>query len=143
MERIAQFFDAEEAQIAAGYLRSNGIEVTLGDEQALSVMPEMRVGLGGYRLLCPREQAFMARALLAEVEGGKTRAAPLPRCAKCSSTRLAPVRDLRLPAIFGGLTGLIFGLIAPFAPRSGDLRCGACGHRQPDKHEDEGPDEPH
>ena len=47
---------------ALEWLRSHGIDAQLPDEQALSVMPDF--GLGGYRLIVPREEFFSAQAQL-------------------------------------------------------------------------------
>ena len=120
MAEVAVFFDAEEAQIARGFLRSHGMHATLPDEQALSVMPEMRVGLGGYRLEVPDAEAFRARALLAEVRAeGAARA---PACERCGARALRRIRRWEMP-----LAMWLIGFLAPFAPATNELRCRRCG----------------
>lgn len=121
MKEIARFYDAEEAQIAAGFLRSFGFDVQLADEQALSVMPEMRMGLGGYRLLAADRDAHMAR-----IELSKVRRAPSgPRCRNCGARDM---RRERNPAYV--IVHALFATIFPFAPPTSRLRCRSCGHTQ-------------
>ena len=127
MKLVARFYDPEEAHIAAGFLRAQGLEVTVADAQALGVMPELRVGLGGYRLMAPERDANLAQRYLADIKYEQSKG---PACTRCGGTRLTRVRDLRFPALFGGLSGLLMGLIAPFAPPTGTWRCGDCGLRQ-------------
>lgn len=120
MAEVGVFFDAEEAQIARGFLRSHGLDATLPDEQALSVMPEMRVGLGGYRLEVPDAEAFRARALLREVQSeGAARA---PACQRCGARDLRRIRRWEMPVAMW-----LVGFLAPFAPATEDLKCRRCG----------------
>lgn len=126
---VATFFDAEEAMVAQSFLRAQGIRAELPDSNALGAMPEVRFGLGGYRLFVPAGQAANARALLAEVRAASPSAGPC--CARCGGRALRRIRDWRWPL---GLMAL-FGAAFPFAPSTGNLRCAACGHRQPDETE--------
>ena len=121
MKEVAVFYDAEEAQIARGFLRSHGLDAQLPDEQALSVMPEMRVGLGGYRLTVPDDEAMQAERLLAPTRG----ATGLPACERCGSDRLRRIRRWQLPVLAWAL-----GFLAPFAPATDELKCRRCGHVQ-------------
>ena len=121
MRQVAVFHEAEEAQIARSFLRSHGIDAQLPDEQALSVMPDF--GLGGYRLIVPREEFFSAQALLREVE---EKPSPYAACGRCGKAALRRSRGRTFPAILAAL----FGALVPFAPARGCLRCDACGHRQ-------------
>ena len=125
MREVAVFIDAEEAQIARGYLRSHGLDAQLPDEQALSVMPEMRVGLGGYRLTVPDDEAMQAERLLAE-----TRSSGFPACGRCGADALRRIRNWQLPAFMW-----FIGFLAPFAPATGELKCRRCGQvqREPDE----------
>ncbi len=61
---IAHFFDPEEAFVAQGYLRAQGISTIIQNEHHLNMAPWLRVALGGYRLLAIREIATDARAAL-------------------------------------------------------------------------------
>jgi hypothetical protein len=123
MRQVALFYDAEEAQIVRGFLQSRGIDAQLPDEQALSVIPSLGFGLGGYRLMVPDRQHFQASALLAEVQAE----APSPACSHCGEGPLRRIRGWMLPALMTAL----FGLVAPFAPATARLRCAACGQVQP------------
>lgn len=131
MKEVARFFDMEEAQIAAGFLRSHGMDATLADEHALSVMPELRVGLGGFRLLVPDQDEAAATQLLADIRG---EAPPLGACANCGHTQMRRVRDARHPFLLG-----LLGLLFPFAGATNELRCAACGHKQPETDAEDDP----
>lgn len=124
MRQVGLFYDAEEAQVAAGFLRSHGLGAVLPDEQALSVMPEMRFGLGGYRLLVPEAERVQAERLLAGVRG---RRASHGLCSACGYDALRRARRWWFP----GAIWLLFGGLFPFAPARGTLRCTRCGHTQP------------
>ena len=127
MGEVAVFYDAEEAMVARGYLRSHGLDATLPDEQALSVMPEMRVGLGGYRLLVPDDEAAQARRLLREVREEN----PAPSCRQCGARALRRKRHWWVPLLLYWLFGPLF----PFAPARGELQCRRCGCIQPEPDE--------
>jgi hypothetical protein len=118
MREIARFYDAEEAQIAAGFLRAQGFEVQLPDEHVLAVRPELRIGLGGYRLLAADGDAFLAKAALDE-KRPKPLHAPCPRC---ESTAIRRTRAWPFPLALLA----VFGELFPFAPPKDSLRCGAC-----------------
>lgn len=122
MRQVGRFYDAEEAQVAAGFLRSHGLDASLPDEHSLSVMPEMRFGLGGYRLLVPDGEALAAERLLAGV-----RDAPSGHglCSACGYDTLRRQRDWTWPAALSLLA------LFPFAPARATLRCRTCGHTQP------------
>jgi DNA-directed RNA polymerase subunit RPC12/RpoP len=122
VRQVALFYDAEEAQVARGFLRSRGLKAVLPDEQTLGVRPELRIALGGYRLLVPYEEAFQASALLREVEAADVR----PSCEACGSKALRRERRWWFPlAVL-----FLFRDLFPFAPARAALRCRACGHTQ-------------
>lgn len=60
---IATFSNIQQAYIAAGMLRDNGIEAILPDDVMSSVYP-MTITWAGINLLVPAGQADTARALL-------------------------------------------------------------------------------
>ncbi|MEM9232960.1 MAG: hypothetical protein AAGA69_01820 [Pseudomonadota bacterium] len=129
MKEIARFYDAEEAQIAAGYLRSQGFEIQLADEGALGVQPHLSIGLGGYRLMALPQEAHMASVELAKVRDvpARSRTVVNATCEQCHSQKLRRIRNPWFPL----LVSVLFQRVFPFAPATQDLRCTACGHRQP------------
>ena len=135
MKEIARFYDAEEAQIAAGYLRAQGFDVQLGDENMLGVEPHLRIALGGYRLMAPQSQAHMATVALNEVRGAPEERQYLPDqiCGNCGS---ANMRRMRSPLI-ALLSYLAISAIVPFSRATKNLRCTACGHTQPAEPDEE------
>ncbi len=124
MKEIARFYDVEEAQIAKSFLIAQGLDVRLADEGALGVMPEMRVGLGGYRLVGEERDAAIATRLLADIEHDHSAA---KRCPACGAAQLQRTRNRLFPFFF-----VLFGWLFPFAPAGDTLRCRACGHTEPD-----------
>ena len=67
MKEIARFLDAHEAKLAKGYLRSLGFDAMLPEENHFSVEPSLAFGFGGYRVLVPHDEAFVAQAALNEI----------------------------------------------------------------------------
>lgn len=135
MKEIARFYDGDEAQIAAGYLRTQGFDIDIADMNTIGVQPHLSVGLGGYRLMAPEKQAYMAA-----LELEKVRQAHAPRqtvtgftCESCGSEAM---RRIRSPLI-ALLTCLTLGGIIPFTRATKNLRCTACGHRQPAEPDEE------
>ena len=125
MKEIARFYDVEEAQVALGYLKAQGFRVQLPDDHTLAVRPELRIGLGGYRLLAADGDASLAKAALDE----KRPRSPYGHCPSCGGHRVRRVRRWPVPlAIFA-----IFGELFPFAPPKNTLRCGQCGHQWKDE----------
>lgn len=119
MREVARFYDAEEAKIAAGFLRAQGFDVTLPEEHHLGVAPHMSVGLGGYRLLAADSDFFLARAALDETR-------PMPKhgaCRRCGSDRIRRARHWWFPLVLLYLFGSHF----PFAPARDKLVCRTCG----------------
>lgn len=124
MATVAVFFDAEEAQIARGFLRSHGLEARLPDEQTLAAMPHMSVGLGGYRVLVPDEEAARAAELLAPTRN----LSGMPACRRCGEGRVRRIRRWWFPLLIWYLLGEVF----PFAPATRRLKCRQCGLVQPE-----------
>ncbi|WP_370335839.1 hypothetical protein [Parvularcula marina] len=136
MKEIARFYEAEEAQIAVGYLRAQGFDVQLADERTLGAQPHLSIGLGGYRLLARQQDAHMASIALDEVRGEPSRRPYLTgqTCEACGEERLTRIRD---PLVSIVSFMLSFGGLFPFAPATKNLRCTACGHRQPAEPDEE------
>ena len=67
MRELARFYDAAEAEVAAGFLCSQGFEVELPERHTLGAQPEMRVAFGGYRLLVADRDHFLAQDALKRV----------------------------------------------------------------------------
>ena len=134
MKEIARFYDAEEAQIAAGYLRAQGFDVQLGDENMLGLEPHLRIALGGYRLMAPQNEAHMATVALNEVRGAPETRAHLEgyRCGNCGG---ATLRRMRNPLL--AFLHLPLGWLFPFSRATKNLRCTACGHTQPAEPDEE------
>ena len=64
---LRRFANQAEAQIVAGFLRSEGIEARLPDEAFLAVHPEIGFSSrGGHRVEVPEGQHRRAHQLLAE-----------------------------------------------------------------------------
>lgn len=66
---IRRFYGPEEAQVAAGLLRANGIETLIQNEQLGMTDFLIRNATGGFRLWVPEEDEADAKALLPPVEG--------------------------------------------------------------------------
>lgn len=64
--RIARFIDLQEAQIAAGLLGSQGLNVHIQNEQLGAVDYLIRQAIGGFGLWVPEDEAEEAKALLAQ-----------------------------------------------------------------------------
>ncbi len=64
--RVAQYIDLQEAQIAAGMLQAQGLNVYLQNEQLGAVDWGIRQAIGGFGLWAPEDEAEEAKALLAE-----------------------------------------------------------------------------
>ena len=90
---LRRFPDQAEARIAAGFLRSEGIEARLPDEAFLSVHPELGMSRGGHRIEVPEGQARRAGQLLDERVGPTERPArahPRPGGLSALIRRLLP-----------------------------------------------------
>ncbi|MEM1379734.1 MAG: hypothetical protein AAGH41_03820 [Pseudomonadota bacterium] len=119
MKEIARFYDPHEAQVAAGFLRAQGFDVEVADYNTLTAQPELRFGLGGFRLMAAQRDAYMAEKTLAE-----TRRKPaFSPCPNCGSERVRRRRAWQVPFFMLPLFGLV-----PFAPATDQLRCNSCGH---------------
>jgi DNA-directed RNA polymerase subunit RPC12/RpoP len=119
VKEIARFYDPEEAKIAAGFLRAEGFDVTLPEEHTLAVQPELRFTLGGFRLLAPTEQAFLATKMLESVKRGGSG----PACPECGGRRV--LRDRKRPFLMNLLA--LFSLGLAFTPATSMKRCPDCG----------------
>ncbi|MEE4211611.1 MAG: hypothetical protein V2I43_20385 [Parvularcula sp.] len=119
MREIARFSDAEEAQIAASFLRSQGFEVSLPEEYQFAAAPYLAVSLGGYRLMAAEDDAFLAKAVLDERR-------PRPRHATCErcgggGTRHGQKRPLK------AFLSALFAAVLPSRQARNRLRCSYCG----------------
>lgn len=121
MKEVARYYDPEEAQIAAGFLRAQGLTVHLADVHSLSAMPDMRFGLGGYRLLADGRDASLAQRYLADIAHEQSERGE--SCPNCGSRRLTPERDPSLPLVHA-----LLGYLFPFAKRTGRTTCADCNY---------------
>lgn len=141
MKVIARFSDPAEAQIAAGFLRAQGLEVEVADVHSLTAMPHLRLGLGGCRLMAEERDANIAKRLLADIQHETHEA---EECPNCQGTRIANVHDIRFP-LFHALLSFFSQPSAPTVER----RCMDCQHTwrredvSIDTKEEEPSDEPH
>ncbi len=70
MIEIARFADVYEAEIAAGRLRADGFDATLGGAEHAKADPLILQALGWVRLSVPDEQASAAKAALSTLRSG-------------------------------------------------------------------------
>ncbi|MDP3370497.1 MAG: DUF2007 domain-containing protein [Brevundimonas sp.] len=70
LREIARFTDVYEADLAAAFLASHGIEVSVTERFQTTVDPLMQRALG-IRLMAPASAVEEARALLARVQAGE------------------------------------------------------------------------
>jgi hypothetical protein len=121
---VATIYDPEEAHVACGFLRANGVDALLGEAQTLSTLPLHRIALGGYRILAPSNQAHAARMLLASVDEGRQQtgyAFDGALCEQCGGARFTRVKPWLLPTFLF----VAFGMAAWWNSRR--LRCTQCG----------------
>ena len=124
MKEIARFYDAEEAKVAAGFLRAQGFDITLPEEHHLGSAPHLSFALGGYRLFATDKEAYQATLRLKEKQAKPKHEA----CESCGSTDIRRQRYRWFPfAILGLLVAT-----APFTPAKKKLLCSACGHQRKD-----------
>lgn len=65
---VGRFVDPEEAYVASALLNARGIRTVMQNEHHLTMAPYLRVGLGGYRILCFDSQFDEARRELKVAE---------------------------------------------------------------------------
>ena len=65
---LRHFNSVAEAEVAASFLRSHGLDAQLPDRQFLSANPEFGLSAGGYRIDVPIAEHHRARLLLDEVD---------------------------------------------------------------------------
>ncbi|MDP1913664.1 hypothetical protein [Brevundimonas sp.] len=70
LREIARFTDVYEAELAAAFLASHGLAVTVTERFQTTVDPLMQRALG-IRLMAPASMILEARALLARVQAGE------------------------------------------------------------------------
>ncbi|MDI6624204.1 MAG: DUF2007 domain-containing protein [Brevundimonas sp.] len=70
LREIARFTDVYEADLAAAFLASHGIEVSVTERYQTTVDPLMQRALG-IRLMAPASRIEEARALLARAQAGE------------------------------------------------------------------------
>lgn len=110
MKEIARFYDAEEAKVAAGFLRAQGFAITMPEEHYLGSSPHLSFAVGGYRLLASHEEAHMATVALKEKQAK-------PKHDACETEGGADIRRQRyrwLPLII--LMCLASALFVTFTP---------------------------
>ena len=67
---VARFIDRAEAMIARSLLQSEGLSVVMPEENVLSTLPHLILGVGGYRLMVRAQNAELARVLLRDAQLG-------------------------------------------------------------------------
>jgi hypothetical protein len=67
---VAHFTDLNEAHIACGFLRANGIAAVLHDTNLVSIGLPAAQDIGGIKLMAPEDESPAARQLLQEVASG-------------------------------------------------------------------------
>lgn len=135
---IATFGEPTEAHILKGRLEAEGIPCYLGDEHIVSVQPFYSVAVGGVKLRVPEGREADARAIVEQVQEGKSEfyldddielAPPLPEhvvevtCPSCGSTHIA---EESLSKTVFSISYLILGFPLPFFNRK--FRCYECGY---------------
>ena len=106
MIEIARFADVYEAEIAAGRLRADGFDATLGGAEHAKADPLILQALGWVRLSVPDEQAASATSALAALRSGAEAIAVDPEPNPASS----PDRTLPAKVTLGAaLMALLFG----------------------------------
>lgn len=68
LDEVARFSSMSEAAVAQCYLRANGVEAVLAEENVYAALP-IRLSRGGFRLLAARRDMHVAKLLLAEIRG--------------------------------------------------------------------------
>lgn len=123
MREVGRFYEVGEAEVAAGFLRSLGIEVTLPEQHALGAQPELRIAFGGYRLLVEDKDYHLASVELQKVRDRHQN----PKCPSCGQTSLRRERRWSLPSLMNvsfALIGTLFA--APFARGAKSFSCSEC-----------------
>jgi hypothetical protein len=106
MIEIARFADVYEAEIAAGRLRADGFDATLGGAEHAKADPLILQALGWVRLSVPDEQAGPARAALTALRSGAEAIAADPD----PDVPTTPDRTLPAKVTLGAaLMALLFG----------------------------------
>ena len=68
LAEVAHFTDPEEAYVANAFLNARGIKTVIQNHHHLTTAPYLRVGLGGYRILCFYSDAERARRDLSDIK---------------------------------------------------------------------------
>ena len=105
---VARILDLTEAQAAASALRASGIEVFVQNENWGQTEAYLQIGMGGFRLWTPAEDAEDARAFIDDARQGADAAA--------AAVREFPVVTLGAIAL-AGVTGLFGWMLAPLLQR--------------------------
>jgi hypothetical protein len=67
---VAHFTDLNEAHIACGFLKANGIAAVLHDTNLVSIGLPAAQDIGGIKLMAPEDESHAARLLLQDVASG-------------------------------------------------------------------------
>ena len=113
MREVAVYPGEAAAQVARGYLRAQGLDARIADEATQALFSG---AFGGFRLVVPDEEAFEARALLAEVDPAATERCGYAGAAPHPAAPGAP--PWAVPALILGLLALlaVTGGRAPSGP---------------------------
>jgi hypothetical protein len=101
---IARFLDITEAQAAASALRASGIPVFMQNENWGQTEAYLQIGMGGFRLWTPEEDADDARAFIAESQG------PPALVAEIAVVTLGAI-------VLAGVAGFFGWMLAPLLKR--------------------------
>jgi hypothetical protein len=80
------------AHIAMGFLKEQGIECWLKDENTLTLDPMLSIALGGIRLMVPKREASKALGLLKQLETEHKSKTPCPRCNSINTELIGSLR---------------------------------------------------
>lgn len=123
------YIDIEEAVVAQGYLRAQGVDALLFGEDHTTVDVNLRLAVGGYRIMVFAEEFDAASRIIRDVEiGGRLGTIEEECCEQCGAGEFKKRRDL----IWVVLAILWHVAYAPYARRKRCVHCNAktyCGGR--------------
>lgn len=128
MREIGRFSHFVEADLAAGFLASHGIDASVADRHLATVDPLLQTALGGVRVLVPDGQFFLARDLMLRAGRGEFADPdfePAPSPGPPDATSLLTVAATA--ALGGGYAGRAYsGARGRLGHRAGLVLVGVC-----------------
>lgn len=130
---------AHEAHLARALLEAEGIDAWVLDAEQVGVQWHVAGAIGGIKVAVREEDAYRARAVLAEDYSAQlddTEEASLPaaseeRCPRCGSTAIRSIETAQPPTAVSWVSMTAFfllGLLVPRRRRRVDTSCAGCGH---------------